>query len=129
MIEAIKPRSTELARLDPTPRGDYRQILLANPDQIVAVFACASPEPHLRMLDRFLVIAEKQGLRALVIANKVDLVGLPAAEEIFSLYTAIGYDVLYTSAESGRGVSELRERLRDRLSCLAGPSGVGKSGR
>ena len=56
MIEEIIPRSHELARMAPTPRGEFRQIFLANPDQIVLVFACAQPEPRLRMLDRFLVI-------------------------------------------------------------------------
>lgn len=127
MIEVIKPRDTELARLAPTPRGDYRQILLANPDQIVAVFACASPEPRLRMLDRFLVIAEKQGLRALIIANKVDLVGRRAAREFFSIYPPLGYRVIYTSASTGEGVEELHKALTGRVSALAGPSGVGKS--
>lgn len=127
MIEVIKPRDTELARLAPTPRGDYRQILLANPDQIVAVFACASPEPRLRMLDRFLVIAEKQGLRALIIANKVDLVGRRAAREFFSIYPPLGYRVIYTSASTGEGVEELHKALIGRVSALAGPSGVGKS--
>ena len=45
MIEEIEPRTHELARMAPTPRGEYRQILLANPDQVVLVFACAQPEP------------------------------------------------------------------------------------
>ena len=114
-------------RLDPTPRGAYRQILLANPDQIVTVFACASPEPHLRMLDRFLVIAEKQGLRAVIIANKVDLVTKREARRIFAVYPPLGYRVIYTSAEKNEGIDELREVLSGRISALAGPSGVGKS--
>jgi ribosome biogenesis GTPase len=50
MIEAIEPRKHLLARLAPTPRGEYQQIILANPDQMVFVFACARPEPHLGML-------------------------------------------------------------------------------
>ena len=52
------------ARLAPDPQGEYQQILIANPDQVVLVFACAEPAPHLGMLDRFLVIAEKQGVPA-----------------------------------------------------------------
>jgi len=127
VIEAIEPRARELARLDPTPRGTYRQILLANPNQIVAVFACASPEPHLRMLDRFLVIAEKQGLGAVVVANKLDLVGKRNARRIFSIYPPLGYRVIYTSAVTGEGVDELREALSGKVSALTGPSGVGKS--
>lgn len=127
VIEEITPRATELVRLDPTPRGAYRQILLANPDQIVAVFACASPEPHLRMLDRFLVIAEKQGLKAVIVANKVDLVGKRKAKKIFEIYPPLGYRVIYASAVSGDGVEELKTALVGKISALAGPSGVGKS--
>jgi ribosome biogenesis GTPase len=127
VIEEIVPRKSELVRLDPTPRGEYRQILLANADQIVAVFACASPEPHLRMLDRFLVIAEKQGLKALIIANKSDLVSRREARRIFAAYPPLGYRVIYTSAVKNEGIDELREALTGRISALAGPSGVGKS--
>src|SRR5512133_1523749 len=60
MMEEIELRERELARMAPMPHGEYRQILLSNPDQIVLVFACAHPAPRLRMLDRFLVICEKQ---------------------------------------------------------------------
>ena len=127
MIEAIEPRESELIRLAPTPRGTYCQVLVANPDQVVLVFACANPKPKRRLLDRFLVVCEKQQIPVLIVANKVDLVGLQGAKEIFSLYSDIDYEVIYTSAESGRGVDELKERLVGKLSCLAGPSGVGKS--
>ena len=127
VIEVIEPRHSELVRMDPRPRGEYRQILLANIDQIVAVFACASPEPRLRMLDRFLVIAEKQGIPAVIIANKVDLVGMERAQELFSLYPPLGYPVIYTSVRQGIGLDEVRECLRGKISGLAGPSGVGKS--
>jgi ribosome biogenesis GTPase len=126
-IEEIVPRSNALVRLDPTPKGAYQQILLANPDQVVLVFACAQPAPHLRMLDRFLVIAEKANLPALIVANKLDLVGLREARKIFSIYPPLGYDVLYTSAKQSKGVEALRQRLTGKLSAFAGPSGVGKS--
>lgn len=126
-IEVIEPRHSELIRLDPTPKGMFRQILLSNPDQLVTVFACTQPEPHLRMLDRFLVIAEKQGLKAMIVANKVDLVGMRTAKKIFSAYPKLGYPVIYASAAKGDGLKELREALKGRISALAGPSGVGKS--
>src|SRR5512140_2068786 len=47
MIEEIEPRLRALVRLSPTPRGEYRQVLLANADQVVMVFACAQPAPRL----------------------------------------------------------------------------------
>ena len=126
-IEEIEPRHSELVRLDPTPKGIFRQILLSNPDQMVAVFACAQPEPHLRMLDRFLVIAEKQNLKAVIVANKVDLVGMRSAKKIFEVYPKLGYPVIFTSAKEKMGLTELKKALTGRISALAGPSGVGKS--
>ncbi len=127
MIEEIIPSEHALIRMAPTPRGEYRQVLLSNPDQVVLVFACAQPEPRLRMLDRFLVICEKQGIPVVVVANKVDLVGQQAAQDLFGVYTSLGYPVIYTSVASRQGVDELHEQLIGKISGLAGPSGVGKS--
>jgi ribosome biogenesis GTPase / thiamine phosphate phosphatase len=127
MIEEIEPRERALVRMAPTPRGEYLQIFIANLDQVILVFACAQPEPHLRMLDRFLVICEKQEIPPIIVANKVDLVGLDAAQEIFGIYTSLGYTVIYTSVETGEGVDELHQHLIGNISGLAGPSGVGKS--
>ena len=126
-IEAVEPRKHALIRSAPSARGEYKQILLANPDQIVLVFACAKPEPHLRMLDRFLVICEQQGIDVLIAANKVDLVGIDAAQKLFGMYAQIGYDLIYTSSLTGLGVEALKNHLQGKLSGLVGPSGVGKS--
>ncbi len=122
-IEEVTSRSNALIRA----KGVYKQILLANPDQIVLVFSCAQPDPHLRMLDRFLVICEQQEIDVLIAANKVDLVGEEKARELFGMYEKIGYQVLYTSAKNDLGIEALRDYLQDRLSGLVGPSGVGKS--
>jgi len=127
IIEEIHARSSAFSRIRSGIKREFRQILLANPDQIVAVFACAEPEPHLRMLDRFLVIAEKQQIGAVIVANKIDLVSQAQAEAIFGNYVSLGYPVVYTSAQTGQGVDILENQLRDKISALAGPSGVGKS--
>jgi ribosome biogenesis GTPase / thiamine phosphate phosphatase len=127
VIEEVEDRKRAIVRLDPRPQGEYQQVLLANPDQAVFVFACAQPQPNLRMLDRFLVIAEKQRLRSVIVANKIDLVGRQEPKEIFGLYEPLGYRLICTSAKTGAGVAELNEQLAGRISALAGPSGVGKS--
>jgi len=126
-VERVLPRKSELVRTAPTPRGVYRQLLVANPDQAVLVFSCADPEPHLRMLDRFLVICERQELPALIVVNKIDLVRLKDARLVFSIYEDIGYPVFYTSAKIGKGIGKLHKQLKGRLSALLGPSGVGKT--
>ena len=125
VIETVEERHRAIVRLDPRPQGEYQQVLLANADQAVFVFACANPSPRLKMLDRFLVIAEKQKIPAVVVANKIDLVDDP--KEIFGLYESLGYRVIYTSTKSGAGVDELKSQLQTKISALVGPSGVGKS--
>lgn len=127
MIEKVEERQRKLHRMAPTPRGEYEQIIIANPDQAVLTFACADPEPRLRMLDRFLIITEEQGIPALIVANKVDLVGKAKARQIFGHYTNLGYTVLYTSVKKGLGIRKLRKLLKGKLSVFAGPSGAGKS--
>jgi ribosome biogenesis GTPase len=79
------------------------------------------------MVDRFLVLAEKQGVPAVVVANKIDLVEMAQAIGLFERYQTLGYRVIYTSAHSGMGVEDLREQLSKKVSLIAGPSGVGKS--
>src|SRR4051812_2594772 len=81
----ILPRRSRLARR--APGGAYgERIVAANVDQVVVVFAAAKPEPHPRMLDRFLVIAEANELAARIIVNKIDLIGENAARERFRAY-------------------------------------------
>lgn len=125
-IEAVQDRSTSLARKAPgkAPRA---KVIVANVDQIVVVFAVARPEPHLRMLDRFLVLCEANELDALIVANKVDITGESAARETFATYERIGYSVLHTSVKAGIGLDALNARVCGKMSALAGPSGVGKS--
>jgi ribosome biogenesis GTPase len=127
MIEEIEPRRTMLYRMAPTPRGEYQQILVANPDQAVFVFSIVQPEPHLRMLDRFLVVAEKERIQSLIVVNKIDLTGKRQASQLFKRYQKIGYLVLYTSAETKQGIGQLEKHLVEKTSVFAGPSGAGKS--
>jgi ribosome biogenesis GTPase len=125
-IEEIEPRERVLSRQAPG-RPDQEQVLVANPDQALFVFACADPDPNFRMLDRFLVVAEREDILALIVANKLDLVVGSSARSEFDPYEDLGYPVLYTSAETGKGVNKLRKALRDKISVFAGPSGVGKT--
>lgn len=126
-IEQILPRKNALSRRLTGVNYDYQQILIANVDQLILVFACAQPEPRLRMLDRFLVVAEREQIPAVIVINKVDLDPKGKAKSIFGLYENIGYPVIYSSALTGEGITELKRMLDGKLSSLAGPSGVGKT--
>jgi ribosome biogenesis GTPase len=126
IIEEIEPRERVISRQTPGRTG-IEQVIVANPDQAVFVFSCADPDPNFRMLDRFLVVAEREVLPAVICANKIDLVVMKSAKQEFDPYARLGYKVVYTSALTGKGVSGLRKILQGKISVLAGPSGAGKS--
>jgi len=124
VIEEVLPRSSSFSRLG--FRGQAHTIV-SNIDLLVIVFACAEPRPDLWKLDRFLVTAHLSGLEALVVANKVDLVGEDGARAAFGEHLDAGYSVVLASARTLDGVEQLRVRLAGRVSAFVGPSGAGKS--
>jgi ribosome biogenesis GTPase / thiamine phosphate phosphatase len=127
-ITAVLPRHSKLSRRQPGPRGIWKEdVLVANLDQMLAVFACARPEPNPRTIDRFLVVAEYNRLEVALVANKADLVAEQDCRSVYGVYEHIGYPVYYTSKHWPASIEQLRERLSRRLSVLTGPSGVGKS--
>lgn len=136
MIEQVSPRIRALTRRAPGGVGRHgrraaaaerEQVIIANPDLAVFVFACAEPDPHPRALDRYLVMAERQTLPSVIVANKADLPGAERARQLFAAYPPLGYPVFMVSARTGEGVAELRQALQGKIAVLAGPSGVGKS--
>jgi ribosome biogenesis GTPase len=127
VIERVLARAGgAFSRDDPDPGGRTLTSVVGL-DQLVMVFAAREPTPHLRLLDRFLVVAEAQELAAVICVNKADL-GAPSwLRERLEVYRQIGYPVILASAERGEGLDELRARLTERVSAFVGPSGVGKS--
>jgi ribosome biogenesis GTPase len=125
-IAEILPRHSQLARRAPG-EGQGERIVAANVDQVVVVFAAAKPEPHRRMLDRFLVIAEANSLQSRIVVNKMELVERVSTEQTFADYGTAGYPVHFTSVKQRIGLDELHDELAGKTSVLTGPSGVGKS--
>jgi ribosome biogenesis GTPase / thiamine phosphate phosphatase len=126
-IAEILPRRSRLARRAPGG-GHGERVVAANVDQVVVVFAAANPEPHPRMLDRFLVIAEANDLAARIVINKVELVGgADEARKRWRDYERAGYTIHYTSVKQREGLEALHDALAGVVSVLTGPSGVGKS--
>lgn len=133
VIVEVAPRQRVLSRVAPSSAvgtsAEREQVIIANPDQAIFVFAAAHPAPHTRMLDRFLVAAEKAEIPEIrVCVNKIDLVA-DRAEVLnkFGVYERIGYPLLLVSAKTGEGLDALREALTGKISVFTGPSGVGKT--
>jgi ribosome biogenesis GTPase len=128
VIEEVLPRRNRVSRLAARRSGGrIEQVLMANLDQVVAVQSLRDPRPQTGFVDRLLVAAERFGVQGALVLNKCDLPDAAAEAERWEHYTALGYRVLWTSAVSGRGLTDLAELLTDRVSLLLGASGVGKS--
>jgi ribosome biogenesis GTPase len=123
MIERVEPRRGLLTR---AYRG-REQIIAANVDQFLIVSALAEPRLKPNLVDRFIVAAEKGGIRPVICLNKADLVDLALLQPYIGLYSQLGYEVLVVSARTGQGIARLRSLLQGRETVLAGQSGVGKS--
>jgi ribosome biogenesis GTPase / thiamine phosphate phosphatase len=132
----VLPRRNKLARRSAVPMPSARpfeQVIVANVEQVVPVFAAAKPVPKWHLLDRYLVSAESAGLDALICITKVDLVQDETGrlnEEIETAaetYRNIGYRVILASSVTGQGLPELKQALQERVSVLLGKSGVGKT--
>ena len=127
VITDILPRKSTLSRRRPNTTTPVEDVILANPDEIMVVFAAASPDPNLFLLDRFLVAAESSEIPGFIVINKIDLTGEEKARELFGLYEDVGYPVFYVSAARNIGLDALRRHLKDHITVVAGPSGAGKS--
>ena len=100
---------------------------VANIDQALIVFAFHSPEPAWGLLDRFLIMIERNGISSVICINKDDLASGDESDAIRGIYESAGYKVLVTSVREERGLDKVREVLKGKVTSLAGPSGVGKS--
>lgn len=116
VVEEVLPRRSELIRPP-----------IANVDQVVIVMALSNPEPNLKLLDRLLILVEHEQVKPVICLSKADLVNPTKIAPLERVYQETGYPVVVTSATEGRGLEALREHLTEKISVLAGPSGVGKS--
>jgi ribosome biogenesis GTPase len=126
VVVEVLPRATRFSRRQPGRGPRKEDVLVANLDQLMITFCHGRPALNIRLLDRFLVIAEHQHIQPVIVMNKADLrePGDPSWQRV---YESIGYPVLTVSAGTGDGMGALTAALRGKISAFVGPSGVGKS--
>jgi ribosome biogenesis GTPase len=106
------------------------QIIAANLDQLILMVTVILPQTPTEFIDRFLATAEAYRVPSIVVFNKTDIYGeeeLEKMENLISVYSAVGYDCLRLSLTAGTGLEALREIMKNRVSLIAGNSGVGKT--
>ncbi|WP_289682968.1 ribosome small subunit-dependent GTPase A [Romboutsia ilealis] len=117
VVEEIEERDTELVRPP-----------IANVDKALIVFAIKNPSPNLSLLDRFIVLAEKENLEIVIVFTKVDLdTDGELLDELKDIYEASGYKVIPVSNKLKLNIDKIKEELKGNTVVFAGPSGVGKS--
>lgn len=129
MIMDIVPRENYIIRQS-VHKSQHAHLLAANIDQAVLLATLAHPKTSLGFIDRFLVTAESFRIPTKIVFNKVDLLTSEEKEYLDSLkiiYEKLGYECLFTAANTGEGVSEFKNLLRNKKTLLSGHSGVGKS--
>lgn len=126
VIEKVLPRTQFLARPDVLDNRRV-QVIAANLDQLVIITSTSKPRFKPGLVDRFLVSAEYEDLKAVIIINKIDLVPQDEFKNYASSWNSLGYNVAFTSAKNGLGLDDFKTLLKDKTSVLAGHSGVGKS--
>ena len=129
LITEILPRRSKLSRPMPVPgQRVFEQVIVSNADQVLTVFAAASPTPKWGLLDRYLVTAEAAGLPSRIIITKMDLANKnETLEKDLDIYRRIGYPIHLVCSSTGDGLEELKQALHGRMSVLIGKSGVGKT--
>lgn len=116
VITEIFPRKNELIR----PAS-------SNIDQAMVIFAMENPRPSFSLMDRFLIMMERQGIETIICFNKKELATEEELDLLYHTYADAGYRVLLVSAKEDDGIDEIRQVLQGKTTVVAGPSGVGKS--
>lgn len=126
IITEVLPRLSKLSR--PAYQRAIEQVIAANVDLIIPVFAVADPTPKWGLLDRYLVSAESSKLPVLIVITKSDLAWKNKdIDKDLEIYRRAGYAVQTISSNTGAGIDELKQALHGKMSVLVGKSGVGKT--
>ena len=100
---------------------------VANVDQALVIFAMDNPKPNFMLLDRFLIMMEREDVPAVICFNKKDLASEEETRTLCETYRNCGYQVILSSALEKEGLDEIHRILKGKTTVVAGPSGVGKS--
>ena len=139
-IMHIESRTSHLSRAE-TLTHTKQQILAANIDQVLILTSILTPPLKPTLIDRYLIAAQKGNMAPAIIINKIDYLNNPPQhidaqtledekvlyDEIIAAYSKLGFPLICTSAQTGEGIDELTELMKNKTSVFSGQSGVGKS--
>lgn len=127
-IFEIIPRTNHILRQSVKKTG-HAHVLAANVDQAMLIATLALPRTSLGFIDRFLISAESFRIPQILVFNKKDMLdaeGQKIQNDLIALYTSLGVLCFQISALED-DPSPIRAVLQDKITLVAGHSGVGKS--
>ncbi len=129
LIHTIFERKNYIIRKS-TKLSKQTHILAANIDQAIVMATIAYPRTSSGFIDRFLVTAEAYHIPSIIIFNKTDIYNSKEQkklQEFINIYESAGYKCIETSAVKNIHVEKTASILEDKVSLIAGHSGVGKT--
>jgi len=129
IITKIYPRKNYIIRKS-VNLSKQTHIIAANIDQVFLMITLDNPPTYPKFIDRFLATAEAYSIPAVLLFNKIDLYHkdlITAKDALIKTYRDIGYTCLEISATEGINIEQLKSMMKDKVSMVAGHSGVGKS--
>ncbi|HLQ71007.1 MAG TPA: ribosome small subunit-dependent GTPase A, partial [Bacillota bacterium] len=116
-ITEIKQRTNELIRPP-----------IANINQAIIVCSISKPAFSSLLLDQFLVLFESKKIQPVIFISKADkITDTDGVKSYMDAYENIGYDVELFSVKGDGDLAHLTHYFTDKVSVIAGQSGVGKS--
>ncbi len=129
IIKNIHPRKNYIMRSAPH-KTDHKHIIASNVNQCVVIASLLQPRTSTGFIDRILFTAFVYDIPGLVVFNKKDIYkkgDLKLLDQLIEAYSSIGYSSFAASAATGENIDQIKDVLREKISLLAGHSGVGKS--
>jgi ribosome biogenesis GTPase len=138
IIQHLSPRVSKISRIDPHQKT-LEHVLATNMDQIMIVASVQHPKVKWGLIDRYIVMAESEGIGSILVLNKKDLIDADPKEEFkeeflatLKIYRDLGYPVFFVQASADdasedEDIKSLQSLLVDKVTLLSGHSGVGKS--
>lgn len=131
VIDSVDKRASFLSRAE-SLKHQKEQLIAANIDQVLITVSVVDPLLRPSLVDRYIIATVKGNMQPIIVVNKIDL--LSSNEEEMALletfekaYGSLGFTLIKTCAETGEGLDQLKEVMKDRSSVFSGQSGVGKS--
>ncbi|MGE9617044.1 MAG: ribosome small subunit-dependent GTPase A [Solitalea-like symbiont of Acarus siro] len=105
-------------------------VLASNITQAILVITVSHPITSFGFIDRFIISSEANNIESVLVLNKVDLhneTNAAKSLEMEALYSNLGYKFIKVSSLTKINFDSLSAILTNKISLIAGHSGVGKS--